>query len=215
MKRKTIDLAGRVFGRLTVISFVHRDLRSQGHWKCRCRCGNIKVIQYANLTSGSSKSCGCLQRELISNRMTMDHTTHGMYGTKTYHVWANMIQRCANPNHKSYHNYGGRGIKVCERWADFKNFLDDMGERPDGLSIERKNNNGGYSPCNCKWATRKEQNRNTRRNRPITYKGETKILVEWARQFNLSREVLSSRLSRGWDVERALNTETQKRRIVP
>jgi len=135
------------------------------------------------------------------------HTTHGMSRTPTYYVWATMKARCSNPNNDNYHRYGGRGISVCESWANsFEQFLADMGERPDGLSIDRIDVNGDYEPSNCRWATATEQMRNTSVNRLITHNGQTKTLVEWAEASGISVQTLHSRLGRwGWSFEDAIS----------
>lgn len=136
------------------------------------------------------------------------HTAKGIR-SRTYKAWAHMIQRCTDPNAKGWENYGGRGIRVCTRWRNsFKAFLEDMGECPLDLEIDRwPNKNGYYEPGNCRWATDAEQARNRRNNRMILFLGKTQCLSDWAEQFGLSKQVLHQRLSRGWTVERAF---TQK-----
>jgi hypothetical protein len=144
-----IDMSGQIFGRLTVIG---RSTKANStgavFWCCRCECGTETETSGVNLRSGQTRSCGCL------------HITHGMTLSPEYRVWRSMHQRCSNPKHIRYQRYGGRGITVCDRWGSFENFLADMGPRPTGLTLERKNNDQGYSPDNCKWATWSEQNRN-------------------------------------------------------
>lgn len=131
--------------------------------------------------------------------------------SSTYESWNDIIKRCTNPNHKRYKDWGGRGIKVCERWLKFEHFLEDMGECPNGLTIDRINNDGNYCKENCRWATRKKQCRNKRNNRLIKFNGETKCLIEWAEKFNINWHTLYSRLSRNWSIEKALKTPIQKR----
>lgn len=122
-------------------------------------------------------------------------------------IWFGMKQRCNNPKHEAYARYGGRGIKICERWESFQNFMEDMGPRPGPeYSIERLNNDLGYEPSNCKWATRTEQSRNTRNNRRLTYNGETLCVSEWAERFGLHHNRITKRLESGWSVEEALTT---------
>ncbi len=129
---------------------------------------------------------------------------HGMFGTRVYNIWAGMIQRCQNPRDVSYHRYGERGIEVCHRWLDFKAFYEDMGDPPPRHSLERIENGSGYSPKNCRWATSKEQCRNTRRNLVLTLDGTTKTAVEWAEELGVNSKTLYTRKSRGWSDERAL-----------
>ncbi len=149
---------------------------------------------------GATRSCGCLRR------------THGLIQTREYGAWEGLRNRCNNPTNHAYRRYGGRGIKVCERWDSFENFLADMGPSPDGMSIDRIDNNGPYSPENCKWSTSKEQNRNRRDNRLITYKGQTKCLAEWAESTGISADTLGVRLDKlDWPIECALTKPVRRR----
>jgi hypothetical protein len=159
-----IDMVGRVFGDLTVISKGPRKPTTT-MWLCRCVCGEERMCQRDNLTARRTTSCGCGRLRKFIDRITK----HGgcgdsrRGGTPTYRSWRAMRERCRYPQSKSYVNYGGRGISVCARWDDFGNFLADMGERPsDAHSIDRINNDGNYEPGNCKWATRQEQHSNKR-----------------------------------------------------
>ena len=136
--------------------------------------------------------------------------THGRWRDKVYGVWTSMRGRCNNPTHEAYVNYGGRGITVCPEWDDFTVFIKDMGERPDGLTLERIDNNQGYSPDNCKWATRKEQMTNCRANHNLTFAGRTQNIAQWQEELGFKNTLLNSRLRRGWSVERALTTPTGK-----
>lgn len=157
-----------------------------------------------------SDECQAERRKLakvpeIPNATTHGHASNGTT-SKTYSCWYSIIQRCTNPNTTHYNCYGGRGISVCERWKKFENFLDDMGECPSGKQIDRINNDGNYEPGNCKWATRKEQCRNTRQNHLLTFNGETHCVTEWAEIKSISVGTLRSRVSRNWSIERALMT---------
>lgn len=177
---KACNLTAQVFGRLTVVFRAENNKRGDARWHCRCECGTEKVVQAWLLKSGHTKSCGCFNREVTAERhknpefqakflrakVKHGHTPRDDNGKKapspTYKSWRNLKKRCNNPNHTDYKDYGGRGIAVCERWSDFRNFLEDMGERPEGKTIDRKDNDGGYYKENCRWATAKEQRLNQR-----------------------------------------------------
>ena len=159
---KKKDLTGQKFGRLTAIEEAGKDKEGKTLWKCVCDCKEIVKVITKRLTSGHTKSCGCYRLDRLRETIT----THGQKTKKgitpTYISWRSMMDRCYNPNSSVYHNYGGRGIKVCKRWWKFENFYEDMEERPKGKTLDRKNNNRGYYPKNCRWATQKEQTRNAR-----------------------------------------------------
>ena len=162
--------AGDVFNRLTVIGETSWVVKESGKrertQKCICSCGNIHYATSSNLTSGAVKSCGCLKKEV---ERTI-RITHGMTNTKIYETWGNIKQRCLNPSNPHYHNYGGRGITINKDWLDFKVFHRDVGDRPEGMELERKDNNKGYNKENCIWTTRSEQNRNKRKVKGLTSK---------------------------------------------
>jgi hypothetical protein len=191
---------GTKFGRWTVIADAGSAILPQkrGHyWLCRCKCGIERKISGSSLASGGSKSCGCLVRDEM--KKGSHRRTHGGCGTPEYGVWNRMLDRCRNVNNKSYKHYGGRGIKVCDRWLkSFSNFLADMGVRPSSkYSIDRIYNNGNYEPNNCRWATQKQQIRNTRNVRYLTINGKTKILKEWAEIMGIDRHTLHNRIASG------------------
>jgi hypothetical protein len=182
---------------------------------CKCDCGTVKPVKMYSLLCGDSTSCGCSHREMTRKQLT----THGLCKTRLHHIWAGIIARCCNENHKSYKNYGGRGIRVCEeRRKDFKAFYDwaySVGYNEEFTEtgrtkwvIDRIDNDGDYCPENCRWATRTEQMRNTRRNHLIEYRGETKTLVDWCETLNLYYPTINSRLHKGWSVERSFETPT-------
>lgn len=162
MGRLRIDLTNRRFGRLIAISIDGTNKHGYNLWKCECDCGNITFLPAGSLVSGGTKSCGCLHREKVLSRQTLDRTIHGMYRTPTHYSWSKMLERCYNPNHIHYKNYGGRGIIVCDEWKDFRNFYIDMGERPEGKTLDRIDNEDNYKLSNCRWATAKEQSSNRR-----------------------------------------------------
>lgn len=152
--RKLIDLTGKKIGRWTVLKRAENDKHKHPMWSCRCDCGNESVISGNSLRVGNSKSCGCLNMDT--------RTIHGERYSMTYETWVSMLQRCLNPKAAHYGYYGGRGIKVCDSWLDFKNFYVDMGERPKNKTLDRINVNGDYELSNCRWATHVEQSRNKR-----------------------------------------------------
>jgi hypothetical protein len=197
------DLTGKVFGRLTVtVEAAGRSTPNgskRAFWTCKCSCGNTLEVWSAALLKGTTKSCGCLAKELSSKR----NKTHGSTASPEYQTWRGMKERCDNPENSHYLLYGGRGIGYCERWAKFENFLSDMGRRPKGRTLDRVDNNLGYSPDNCRWATADEQSRNTSRNVNITWNGETKCLKDWATTLGITGIALAYRL-RNWSMQRAM-----------
>lgn len=202
MKGKFRPLDGQIFSRLEVLG-LHDKKTPKGDllWRCRCICGKETLVKGWNLTSGGTKSCGCLRSGVVSELMTK----HKRRRTPEYSSWRGMIQRCNNPKANHYDSYGGRGIVVCLRWQnDFRNFLEDMGPRPRGHTLERRNNNGDYCPENCIWAPRSVQSRNRRSCRLITINNVTKCATDWAHQFGIKPKLVHNRLSRGWPPQEAV-----------
>lgn len=184
-----------VYGRLTVLEERRRQ-GSHPRLLVRCDCGTEKEVDRQAVLRGRTRSCGCLEREA---RFTSSKT-HGMSRTPTYESWLAIFKRCTDPTELAYPKYGGRGITVCERWGKFENFLADMGVRPARTSIERKDNDGPYSPENCCWATRAEQARNTQRTIRVTIDGETLCLTDWAARAKRKYSTLYAAHRRGEDV---------------
>lgn len=192
---------GDRYGRLIVSDW--SELRSGGHvqWKARCDCGNDTFVTASNLLNGRVQSCGCYEKE-SRGRATL---THGKSRSPVYSRWAGMINRCENINHKHYRHYGGRGIVVCERWRVFANFFADMGDPPSTThTIDRIDNNGPYSPDNCRWATSAEQATNKRTNRTITVDDTTMTVTEWAHKTGIPVNTLFMRLRRGTPIQQLL-----------
>lgn len=199
MKRRLYE--GARFGRLAVVHRTEEGKRSK--WWVRCDCGEEKEVWGSALLSGGVRSCGCLRRE----GRAANNLTHGESGTKLYGVWSSIWQRCTNPKDPGFHNYGGRGVGVDERWRDFSAFKADVGPRPsDRHSLDRVDNDKDYGPGNVRWATRSEQSRNTRRNIVRTWGGRTQCLKDWAAEYGISYYTLIDRIFvQGLDIGQALS----------
>ncbi len=201
------DLTGQRFGRWSVIGRTDARRLRDTAWVCLCECGTERLVKSTALRSGTSKSCGCIQKASYDKR------------TRTHRSWISMRLRCFGKNQKSYKNYGGRGITVCERWDDYLNFLSDMGERPLGTTLDRINGEGNYEPGNCRWATPRAQANNMRVNHVIEWRGRSQTLTQWARELNISWGTLNARIRKHrWPVERAftesLRKITPRRRVL-
>lgn len=195
------DLTGQKVGRLTVIKRAGTKGKNP-LWLCQCDCGTKTEVLGFCLRNGNTKSCG---------KHPTDHAkTHEMSCSKAYVVWSHMVQRCTNEKDPVFKFYGGRGITLCQEWLSFDAFHGDMGSPPDGMELERKDNNLGYSKDNCRWATRMEQMNNTRANRHLTLGEETKTMAQWRRHLGVKRGVIEGRLRLGWSVERALTTPSHR-----
>lgn len=216
-KRINLDLfIGKTFERLTILSEGEPHFTSGGYKHrtiiCKCSCGIEKSFQMSSVFNGLIKSCGCYSADTASKRMRIENRVHGGAGTPEYNVYLSMIKRCTKEYHKSFQKYGGRGITVCDRWLNsFENFISDMGERPcEGYSLDRIDNDKGYSPENCRWTDKVTQQRNKGNNVVVTYNGRTKCLAEWAEITGLSWQALFYRIfTAKWDLEKVFNTPVE------
>ena len=196
---------GKTYGMLTVLAEAERAGKNRRVLvRCSCEAAPEKVVYLGDIRSGATTSCGCANKAALKAA----NTTHGLRQHPLYRTWAQMLQRCQNPNYGQYSDYGGRGIAVCERWQKFENFYEDMQPtHREGLTLDRKENNQGYSSENCRWATRTEQNRNQRSNRKIILNGRTQCLSAWCQELNLSYSTVMKRIHRsGKTPEQALTT---------
>lgn len=202
-----MDLTGQRFGRWTVIDRAPDRRRGYPEWNCVCECGGRKAVRANILRNGSSRSCGCLNREDKRRICLARNTTHGKSGTPTYRSWQSMILRCHSPGATAYPKYGAKGVTVCERWREsFSAFLTDMGERPSlAHTIDREDNSRGYEPGNCRWLTMKGQQNNRTNNNRITLGGETLTLMQWSERLGIDRHTLRNRQRLGWPVEKILS----------
>lgn len=199
------DYTGGKFGKWTVIGKAPNHITRGGYsvtmWDCVCDCGTRRAVRGNDLRLGKSLSCGCLLAENPNSRK------HGAAGSHLYKVYYGMKARCYNPNNEDYKHYGERGIRICEEWETFEVFAEwaEKSGYVDGLTIERKDVNGDYSPKNCCWITQREQTRNKRNTVYITACGETKTLVEWANHLNVPASMLRLRRKRGWTGEEIIS----------
>lgn len=195
-------LKGCTFGRLKVLGFWESATDASTRWLCQCLCGNRLIIGCRSLSSGNTKSCGCLKRE----RAVECSTTHGKVSAPEYNSWRGAVQRCTNPKCSIYYKYGGRGIDICEQWKDsFESFYSDMGNKPSpNHSLDRIDNSRGYSKENCRWATRKQQARNTRTTKRATVAGRTLTVSEWSERTGQSPLRILGRLRKGWPQDEAV-----------
>lgn len=205
---KFIDLSGVRFGILSAIKINGRSgVNKRLTWLCKCDCGNITTVIGENLKYGHTKSCGCIRIESTVISKTTHGATRSGIRSAEYNSWRALSDRCYNTKNKGYKHYGARGIKVCKRWSRFENFLSDMGEKPTAKhSIDRKNNDGNYTPSNCRWATSKQQTRNYRRNRFLVMGGVKQTITDWAEKYGISSRTISHRLNIGWSVKKSITT---------
>lgn len=211
------DLTGQRFNKLKVIelSFIKNK---RAYWKCQCDCGNIRIVNAGHLKNGHTKSCGCLKGCKEGNENPSYR--HGLRHSKLYQTWVNMKTRCYNSNNKTYKNYGGRGIKICEEWLNkengfinFYNWAIENGYK-EGLTIDRIDVNGDYKPNNCRWANWKKQQNNRGNNFKITYNNKTHTLQEWSEilPIEISSSTLRNRITKKWDIEKAFTTPVDRRK---
>lgn len=197
------DMTGQRFGMLVVLAFAGvKGSAQHATWRCVCDCGNETVAVGASIRAGRTRSCGCLSRETrFTNKYGLKH---GKSGTRTHSIWIGMHERCRNVSAPDAHLYALKGIRVCDRWNDFALFLEDMGEAPDGMSLDRVDGNAGYSKENCRWATPKQQANNMATNRLIEFAGKTQTLSMWADELGIKANTLLCRIRRGLSLERAM-----------
>ena len=196
------NLIGQEFGRLVVVRLHGTNRHRQTLWACVCSCGRETIVARGALRSGNTRSCGCLHGDMLHGRRI-----HGKEPPALYQCWLDMKKRCSNKSSIGYRHYGSRGIAVCKQWANdfpaFRAFALSRGWR-SGLFIDRIDNDGGYSPGNCRFVVRRANNLNTRRMRIVVWRGETRSLHEWSAQVGIKYPILRRRLWRGWSVDRAL-----------
>lgn len=207
--RKRIEFSPNTrFGNLTAVA---EEMRGQYRYvQCICDCGTQKTILLYSLTSGRTRSCGCVLREVAKktcSALGKSNKTHADTASAEYRAWCGMLSRCYNERSENYHNYGGRGIAVCEEWLEsYETFLANVGRRPTSShSLERIDNNGNYAPNNVKWATSKEQARNRRTNRVVMFKGEEMVFLDACKMAGVHRQTALHRIKRGWSVDKALS----------
>lgn len=212
-----IDLTGKRFSRWLVLSRVENNRHNQPRWNCLCDCGKEKYVVAGNLTSGVSKSCGCLNIEVHRAVCIARNTTHGLAGSPEHITWVNIRQRCENPKCSSYEKYGAKGISVCERWQTFENFLIDMGKKPTPKhTIDRfPDCTGNYEPGNCRWATMKQQQANRRHNVFVSYQGETLVIPEWSRRTGIAIETIRQRIKKGWTLDQVFAKGNFRHKALP
>lgn len=200
-------MVGQRFGSLVVIKRVQSE-NKRDKWLCKCDCGNEKEVLGYSLRSGNTKSCGCYQRKKAAEHCS-NMSTHGLFGSRIYRIWSGIKNRCQNNKSKDYNKYGARGISLCSEWQNFEIFYEWATKNgyQNNLTIDRIDNNKGYSPDNCRWVTIKTQSRNRRTNTYIEFNGMKKCLSEWDEYIGAkSSGVVRQRLIRGWSVEKAITT---------
>jgi hypothetical protein len=207
-----IDLTGHVFGRLTVVSFSHKDKSGHSCWHCKCECGKEIIVSFGQLKQGITRSCGCLRREMASINNSKHGDSHGGKQSRLYRIWMGMRSRCNNPHSKDFYLYGKRGIAVCESWDAYENFRDWALSKGynNKLSIDRVDSNLGYSPDNCRWVNNLIQANNKRNNLLITAFGETRTISDWGRVLGIRATTIRLRFHKGYSPEEALSVVNRK-----
>ena len=196
------DMIGKTFGSWAVLERKENDKKNNARFLCKCKCGKEKIVYKQSLVHGISKSCGCNNYK----NLRVTPTRHGMSGTPIHTVWTHMRSRCLNSRNKNYKNYGGRGIKICSEWDVFENFYEwsmNNGYRKE-LSIDRIDNDGNYEPSNCRWATNKVQQNNTRITRKIMINGTQKTISELVNETGIPRATLYARITKNYPAEKLL-----------
>jgi hypothetical protein len=214
---KLVNLTGKTIDRLKVIKFSHNDENDNRMWECLCSCGNIRFYTTGSLNGGSVKSCGCKSYEYKHGKIPRKH---GMTNTRFYKIWKGAKYRCINPKNCLYKYYGGRGIKICDRWLKFDNFLNDMYQSyeehiricdENNTTIDRIDTNGDYCLENCKWSTWKEQGNNRKTNAFIKFNNINMTVTQWSDKLHINKSTILGRLHKyGWSVEKTLTTPAGK-----
>lgn len=210
--QKPIDLIGRRFNSLTVVS--RSGINGNSFYECSCECGNRITLRRERLLRMSVKSCGCHLPPSKRHQVRSSVASSNCKGvTPGYKSWEAMRNRCLRPTFHKFPHYGGRGIKICDRWMkSFKNFITDMGPRPSpNHSLDRIDNDGDYTPENCRWADRYEQANNMSTNRLVQFNGKTQTLAMWGRELGFHKSLIPCRLRNGWSMERAMSTPPRPR----
>lgn len=205
---RPINFIGMRFGMLEVIERAENSKHGESRWVCRCDCGNTITLTQRQIKEKTKDNCGCVKRKHFN-------ATHGCSNTRLYNTWALMIERCERPTNRAYKYYGQRGITVCKEWHDFLEFKAwaDATKPNDDYTLDRKDNNKGYSPDNCRWVDKKTQANNRRSNVEIEYKGETHSLTEWCERIGFDYKRVHNRMYKlGWSFEKAISTPVDKRK---
>lgn len=211
LPKNVIDMTGQHYGRYTVLEYIGQNKDHKAVWKCRCECGTIKNVSGKDLRSGNTKSCGCYNRDKAMQNPALWKPKHGLSKHPLHQVWSDIKTRCYNKKDRSYKWYGARGIKLCDVWMDFKAFYEWSIKNgyENGLTLDRINPNGNYSPDNCRWVGMKIQQNNRRNNKMLNINGVSKTMSEWADEYDVNYRLVKSRIRAGWTPEKALSQRKQ------